>query len=245
MKYDQESIKPYNKEGKKTEQVEQMFNNIAPAYDKLNHILSFNIDKIWRNKAIKWLKQFNPRTIMDVATGTGDFALLAYRKIKPEQLTGIDISEGMMNVGRVKVKKAGLENHIKFKKEDCLNLTYPDNQFDAITVAFGIRNFENLEQGLSEMLRVLKPGGHLVILELTTPIKTPMKQLFQFYSQRVMPTIGKLVSSDKNAYTYLPSTINAFPQGEVMQDIIKKVGYSQVHFKRLTFGACTLYTATK
>ncbi|WP_018108901.1 bifunctional demethylmenaquinone methyltransferase/2-methoxy-6-polyprenyl-1,4-benzoquinol methylase UbiE [Bacteroides propionicifaciens] len=245
MKYDQESIKPYNQEGKKTEQVEQMFDNIAPAYDKLNHILSFNIDKIWRNKAIKWLKQFKPKTIMDVATGTGDFALLAYKKIKPELLTGIDISEGMMNVGRAKVKKAGFEEHIRFEKEDCLNLTYSDNQYDAITVAFGIRNFESLEQGLGEMLRVLKPGGHLVILELTTPVKAPMKQLFQFYSQKVMPSIGKMISSDKNAYTYLPSTIKAFPQGEVMQEIIKKVGYREVQFKRLTFGTCTLYTATK
>lgn len=245
MKYDQESIKPYNQEGKKTEQVEQMFDNIAPAYDKLNHILSFNIDKIWRNKAIKWLKQFQPKSIMDVATGTGDFALLAYKKIKPDQLTGVDISEGMMNVGRQKVKKAGLEEHIKFEKEDCLCLSYPDNTFDAITVAFGIRNFESLDQGLAEMRRVLKPGGHLVILELTTPDKAPMKQLFKFYSQTIIPTIGKIISSDNSAYKYLPSTIKAFPQGEIMQEIMKKAGLSEVRFKRLTFGICTLYTASK
>ena len=245
MKYDQESIKPYNQEGKKTEQVEQMFDNIAPAYDKLNHILSFNIDKIWRNKAIKWLKQFQPKSIMDVATGTGDFALLAYKKIKPDQLTGVDISEGMMNVGREKVKKAGLEEHIKFEKEDCLCLSYPDNTFDAITVAFGIRNFESLDQGLAEMRRVLKPGGHLVILELTTPEKAPMKQLFKFYSQTIIPTIGKIISSDNSAYKYLPSTIRAFPQGEIMQEIMKKAGLSEVRFKRLTFGICTLYTASK
>ena len=245
MKYDQESIKPYNQEGKKTEQVEQMFDNIAPAYDKLNHILSFNIDKIWRNKAIKWLKQFHPKSIMDVATGTGDFALLAYKKIKPDQLTGVDISEGMMNVGRQKVKKAGLEEHIKFEKEDCLCLSYPDNTFDAITVAFGIRNFESLDQGLAEMRRVLKPGGHLVILELTTPDKAPMKQLFKFYSQTIIPTIGKIISSDNSAYKYLPSTIKAFPQGEIMQEIMKKAGLSEVRFKRLTFGICTLYTASK
>ena len=245
MKYDQESIKPYNQEGEKSKQVEQMFDNIAPAYDKLNHILSFNIDKIWRNKAIKWLKKFKPQTIMDVATGTGDFAMLAYKKIKPEKLTGIDISEGMMNVGRQKVKKAGFEKHIHFEKEDCLCLSYPDNSFDAITVAFGIRNFESLDQGLAEMRRVLKPGGHLVILELTTPDKAPMKQLFRFYSQTVIPTIGKIVSSDNSAYTYLPSTIKAFPQGEIMQEIMLKAGLSEVRFKRLTFGICTMYTASK
>lgn len=245
MKYDQESIKPYNQEGEKSKQVEQMFDNIAPAYDKLNHILSFNIDKIWRNKAIKWLKKFEPKTIMDVATGTGDFAMLAYKKIRPEKLTGIDISEGMMNVGRQKVKKAGFDQHIYFEKEDCLSLSYPDNSFDAITVAFGIRNFESLDQGLAEMRRVLKPGGHLVILELTTPDKAPMKQLFRFYSQTIIPTIGKIISSDNSAYKYLPSTIKAFPQGEIMQKIMLKAELNEVRFKRLTFGICTMYTASK
>ncbi|EGJ70980.1 Ubiquinone/menaquinone biosynthesis methyltransferase ubiE [Bacteroides coprosuis DSM 18011] len=245
MKYAQESIKPYSTKGKKAEQVEQMFDNIAPAYDKLNHILSFSIDKIWRRKAIKWLKQYNPETIMDVATGTGDFAMLAYRKIKPQRLTGVDISDGMMNVGRVKVKKAGFDPYIVFEKEDCLNLTYEDNKFDAITAAFGIRNFESLEQGLSEMYRVLKPGGHLVILELTTPDKAPMKQLFRFYSQSIIPLFGQALTSDKRAYHYLPNTIKAFPQGEVMQSILQGIGYSEVKFERLTFGVCTMYTATK
>ena len=245
MKYAQESIKPYSTRGKKSEQVEQMFDNIAPAYDKLNHILSFSIDKIWRHKAINWLKQFQPKTIMDVATGTGDFAMLAFKKIKPNHLTGIDISEGMMQVGRAKVEKAGFTPYISFEKEDCLELTYEDNKFDAITAAFGIRNFESLEKGLSEIYRVLKPGGHIVILELTTPDRTPIKQLFQFYSQSIIPLFGRALTSDKRAYHYLPNTIKAFPQGEVMQNILQGIGYSQVKFERLTFGICTMYTATK
>ena len=245
MKYAQESIKPYNTKDKKTEQVEQMFDNIAPAYDKLNHILSFSIDKIWRRKAINWLKQYQPQTIMDVATGTGDFAMLAFKKIKPDYLIGIDISEGMMNVGRAKVKKAGFDSSISFEKEDCLNLSYNQNQFDAITVAFGVRNFESLEKGLEEMYRVLKPGGHMVILELTTPDKAPMKQLFRFYSQSIIPLFGQVMTSDRKAYHYLPNTINAFPQGEVMQSILQGIGFNEVKFERLTFGICTMYTATK
>ena len=238
MNYPQEQIKPYSNDGKKSEQVEQMFDNIAPAYDQLNHTLSLGIDRSWRRKAINWLKPFRPQQIMDVATGTGDFAILACRELQPDQLIGTDISEGMMNVGREKVKKEGLSEKISFAKEDCTSL-------DAITVAFGIRNFEDLDKGLSEMCRVLKPGGHLVILELTTPDRFPMKQLFSIYSKIVIPTLGKLLSKDNSAYSYLPQTIKAFPQGEVMKNVISQVGFSQVQFRRLTFGICTLYTATK
>ncbi|MGL5260853.1 MAG: bifunctional demethylmenaquinone methyltransferase/2-methoxy-6-polyprenyl-1,4-benzoquinol methylase UbiE [Bacteroides sp.] len=245
MKYAQESVKPYSQKSSKGEQVEQMFDNIAPAYDKLNHILSFSIDKLWRNKAINWLKKFQPQTIMDVATGTGDFAMLAYKKIRPAQLVGIDISEGMMQVGRSKVEKAGLSSHIRFEKEDCLNLTYEDNKFDAITAAFGIRNFESLEQGLSEMYRVLKSDGHLVILELTSPDKAPIKQLFKIYSQYIIPLFGRLLTKDKKAYHYLPNSINAFPQGEVMQMLLHKIGFKEVEVQHLTFGVCTMYTASK
>lgn len=245
MNYPQEYIKPYGNGGKKSEQVEQMFDNIAPAYDQLNHTLSLGIDKSWRRKAIDWLKPYRPQRIMDVATGTGDFAILACRELQPEHLVGTDISEGMMNVGREKVKKAGLSGKISFAREDCTSLSFADNSFDAITVAFGVRNFEDLDKGLSEMCRVLKPGGHLVILELTTPERFPMKQLFAVYSRLVIPTLGKLFSKDNSAYKYLPQTIKAFPQGEVMRGVISRAGFGEVRFRRLTFGICTLYTATK
>lgn len=245
MDYPQESIKPYNKEGKKSELVEEMFDNIAPAYDKLNHTLSMGIDRCWRKKAIRTLRPFHPKRMMDVATGTGDFAILACRELQPDSLTGIDISEGMMNVGREKVKQARLSDKITFAREDCTCLSFADGSFDAVTVAFGIRNFEGLDKGLSEMCRVLAPGGHLVILELSTPDRFPMKQLFGIYSKVVIPLIGKCISKDNSAYTYLPQSIRAFPQGEVMQEVIRKAGFSEVRFKRLTFGICTLYTAKK
>ncbi|MEG0462778.1 MULTISPECIES: bifunctional demethylmenaquinone methyltransferase/2-methoxy-6-polyprenyl-1,4-benzoquinol methylase UbiE [Bacteroides] len=245
MNYPQETIKPYGNDGKKSEQVEQMFNNIAPAYDRLNHTLSLGIDRSWRKKAINWLRPFHPQQMMDVATGTGDFAILACRSLQPQHLIGTDISEGMMNVGREKVKKEGLAGKITFAREDCTSLSFAEHTFDAITVAFGIRNFEDLDRGLSEMCRVLTPGGHLVILELTTPDRFPMKQLFSIYSKVVIPVLGKMLSKDNKAYSYLPQTIKAFPQGEVMEGIIARAGFSQVQFRRLTFGICTLYTATK
>lgn len=245
MNYPQENIKPYTKDGKKSEQVEQMFDNIAPAYDKLNHTLSMGIDRSWRKKAINTLRPFQPRKMMDVATGTGDFAILACQELQPDSLIGTDISEGMMNVGREKVKQVHLSDKITFVREDCTALSFADETFDAVTVAFGIRNFEGLDKGLSEMCRVLKPGGHLVILELTTPDRFPMKQLFNVYSKVVIPLLGKLISKDRSAYTYLPESIRAFPQGEIMQEVIQKAGFSQVTFQRLTFGICTLYVAVK
>ena len=244
-KYPQESIKPYNEDEKKSVQVERMFDNIAPAYDQLNHTLSWGIDKSWRKRAINWLKPFQPQRMMDVATGTGDFAIQACRVLNPKELIGTDISEGMMNVGRQKVKDAGLEGRISFAKEDCTALTFPDNRFDAITVAFGVRNFEDLDKGLREMHRVLDTNGKLVILELSEPEWFPMKQLYALYSKVVIPTLGKLLSKDRSAYTYLPQSIKAFPQGEVMKEIILKAGFSEANFKRLTLGICTLYTATK
>ena len=243
--YPQESIKPYNEDEKKSVQVERMFDNIAPAYDQLNHTLSWGIDKSWRKRAINWLKPFRPQRMMDVATGTGDFAIQACRVLNPKELIGTDISEGMMNVGRQKVKDAGLEGRISFAKEDCTALTFPDNRFDAITVAFGVRNFEDLDKGLREMHRVLDTEGKLVILELSEPDWFPMKQLYALYSKVVIPTLGKLMSKDHSAYTYLPQSIKAFPQGEVMREIILKAGFKEAKFKRLTLGICTLYTATK
>lgn len=243
--YKQEEIKPYSENESKGKQVEQMFDQIAHSYDKLNHRLSWNIDKGWRNKAIMHLKQYHPETVLDIATGTGDFAILAAQILSPKKLIGSDISEGMMSIGKEKVKKLGLDNIISFMKEDCLNLSFPDESFDAVTAAFGIRNFEKLDQGLSEMCRVLKKGGHLSIVELTTPVSFPMKQLFKLYSHTVLPIYGRLISKDNNAYNYLTATIEAFPQGETMMDILKKAGFSDASFKRLTFGICTMYIATK
>lgn len=245
MNYPQENIKPYNNSESKAVQVEKMFDNIAPAYDKLNHALSWNIDKYWRRKAINLLKSFHPQHMMDVATGTGDFAIQACRTLRPKELIGTDISEGMMNIGREKVRQAGLEQLISFAKEDCTALSFSDNRFDAVTVAFGVRNFEDLDKGLREIYRVLVPNGHLVILELSTPDRFPMKQLYTLYSRFVIPTLGKLLSKDRIAYVYLPRSIKAFPQGETMAGIIRKAGFGQVIFRRLTLGVCTLYFATK
>ena len=242
--YKQEEIKPYN-DGEKASQVEQMFDNIAPTYDKLNHRLSWDIDRGWRRKAIGLLAPYNPKTMLDIATGTGDFAILAAQMLHPERLIGADISEGMMDIGRRKVEQAGLSGVISFAKEDCLNLSYQDETFDAVTAAFGIRNFADLDRGLSEMCRVLRKGGHLSIVELTTPVTFPMKQLFHVYSHTVLPVYGRLISKDTSAYSYLTKTIEAFPQGEQMEAIMKKAGFSEAGFKRLTFGICTMYFATK
>lgn len=243
--YQQEQIKPYEGTGDKGKLVEEMFDNIAPTYDTLNHRLSWDIDKGWRKKAIKCLLPYAPKKMLDIATGTGDFAILAAQMLHPEQLVGADISEGMMEIGRQKVKRMGLDKVISFEKQDCLHLGYEDETFDAVTAAFGIRNFQNLDQGLSEMCRVLKKGGHLCIVELTTPVSFPMKQLFRIYSGTVLPIYGKLISKDQSAYDYLNKTIAAFPQGEVMMEVLMKAGFEKAEFKRLTFGICTLYFATK
>lgn len=245
MNYEQEKINPYEDGAEKAQQVEQMFNNIAPTYDKLNHRLSWNIDKGWRKKAIRSLKPFEPKILLDIATGTGDFAILAAQMLHPDKLIGADISEGMMVIGREKVKTAGLQQIISFEKEDCTNLSYPEATFDAVIAAFGIRNFANLDKGLAEMCRVLKPGGHLSIVELTSPVSFPMKQLFHIYSHTVLPIYGRLISKDTSAYSYLTKTIEAFPQGEMMVRILKDAGFKQAEFKRLTFGICTMYFATK
>ena len=244
MAYKHEEVKPYSSEGKKREQVEAMFDNIANEYDRFNYLASFNIDRIWRKRAISSLKPFAPRNVLDIATGTGDLALLIEKILKPESIIGCDISEGMMQVAREKCRKRGITN-IRFEKEDCTALSYPDDSFDALTSSFGVRNFQELEKALGEMHRVLRPGGHLVILELSSPTKFPMKQLFPVYAKYVMPTLGRLFSKDAKAYRYLPESIAAFPQGEVMQGILEKVGFSKVEFRRYTGGICTFYLATK
>lgn len=243
--YKQEKIKPYNDKDDKGKQVEEMFDNIAHSYDKLNHRLSWNIDKGWRMKAIETLAPYNPKTILDVATGTGDFAILAAKKLCPQKLVGSDISEGMMEIGRQKVKAERLDGIISFEKEDCMALSFADNTFDAVTAAFGIRNFPNLDKGLKEMCRVLKPGGHLCIIELTQPAHNPMKTLFNIYSHTVLPVWGRMISKDDRAYSYLTATIEAFPQGEEMMTILQRAGFRKTSFRRLTFGICTLLIATK
>ena len=242
--YRQEEITPYH-EGEKAQQVEQMFDNIAPTYDTLNHRLSWDIDRRWRRKAIQQLIPYQPLTILDIATGTGDFAIMAAQMLNPQRLVGADISEGMMEIGRKKVRGMGLDSIISFAKEDCLALSFDDATFDAVTAAFGIRNFADLDKGLSEMCRVLKPGGHLSIVELTTPVAFPMKQLFRIYSHTVLPVYGRLISKDTSAYSYLTKTIEAFPQGERMTEILRRAGFKDAGFKRLTFGICTMYFATK
>lgn len=245
MNYQQEKIKPYSSDEAKGTQVERMFDSIAHSYDFLNHALSLGIDRSWRRAAIDSLKPFAPKYLLDVATGTGDFALLAMQRLSLDRILGIDLSEGMLSVGREKVKKEGLADRIEMRKADCMALDLPDDTFDAVTVAYGVRNFENLDQGLREMRRVLRPGGRLVIIELTSPVRFPMKQLFRLYSRVLMPLIGKIISRDAKAYSYLPATMEAFPQGEVMQEILLKAGYTNVQFKRFTFGLSTLYTAAK
>lgn len=242
--YEQEKITPYH-DGEKASQVEMMFDNIAPTYDTLNHRLSWDIDKGWRRKAISQLAPYKPQSLLDIATGTGDFAIMAAQMLSPQRLIGADISEGMMDIGRQKVRKAGLDDIISFEREDCTALSYADNSFDAVTAAFGIRNFANLDKGLAEMCRVLKKGGHLSIVELTTPVTFPMKQMFHIYSHTVLPVYGRLISRDTSAYSYLTKTIEAFPQGEQMVGILKKAGFEDATFKRLTFGICTMYFATK
>lgn len=245
MTYQQETIKPYSEDGAKGEQVERMFDQIAHSYDFLNHTLSLGIDRSWRKAAIDSLRSFAPQHMLDIATGTGDFALMAAERLQPQSLIGADLSEGMLSVGREKVERAGKSHVISLQKEDCMALSFADNTFDAVTVAYGVRNFEDLDRGLREMLRVLKPGGRLVIIELTSPVRFPMKQLFWLYAHVWMPLIGKLISRDKQAYSYLPATMEAFPQGEVMQGIIEKAGFRSVKFQRFTFGLSTLYTAEK
>lgn len=243
--YKQEKIIPYGKKEEKVKAVEEMFDNIAPNYDKLNHLMSFDIDRGWRKKAINQLLPYPHNQILDIATGTGDFAILAAKMLRPEKITAVDISDGMMNVGKLKAKEEGVSNIMEFKKEDCTNMSFPDNTFDAVISAFGIRNFQDLDKGLAEMCRVLKKGGHLSIVELSTPVKFPMKQLFKVYSHAVLPAYGKIVSHDKSAYEYLPATIEAFPQGEQMMDILIKAGFSKASFKRLTCGICTMFFAEK
>ncbi len=228
----------------KTEQVAEMFDGIAPKYDFLNHTLSMGIDRGWRQKAIESLKVCNPQTILDVATGTGDLALLATRETGA-QITGVDISEGMMDVGRKKAATGNLSGKISFQWGDSAALGFADNAFDAVMCAYGVRNFEHLERGLSEMCRVMRTGGRLAILEFSKPTMPVVKQVFGFYFRHILPRLGNLVSRHGRAYTYLNESAMAFPEGENFRKILEGCGFKEVKVRPLTFGITTLYTATK
>ncbi len=245
MTYKAEKILPYNTGENKTQQVERMFDEIAGNYDTLNHTLSLGIDKSWRKKGILALKDIFPRKILDIATGTGDLAIETCQRLQPDKITAIDISEGMMEIGRQKVAKAGLSGQIVFEKQDCMSLDMEDNAFDAAMVAYGIRNFEDLDKGLREIHRVLKPGGKLMILELSSPEKFPMKQLYTIYSKIVIPCIGRIISKNKTAYHYLPLSISVFPQGKEMVNILKKNGFRDATCSGYTFGICSMYLGVK
>lgn len=238
-------VVPYkdNSTGKK-EQVAVMFDNISGKYDFLNHFLSFGIDILWRKKAIRMLNKNRPEYILDVATGTGDFAIEAL-KLNPEKIIGIDISKGMLEVGRNKINKLNLQDRIELRYGDSENLPFEDNKFDAVIVAFGVRNFENLDSGLKEIYRVMTQGGKAVILEFSVPEVFPLKQLFNFYFNTVLPQIGRFISKDNAAYSYLPESVKEFPNGEDFVYLLKNVGFKKVSCNRLTFGISAIYTGQK
>lgn len=239
------SVKPYNKsESSKKEEVAEMFDNISKKYDFLNHFLSLGIDKIWRKKAVKILKEYHPELILDIATGTGDFAISAMR-IKPAKVVGLDLSEGMLEVGRKKMVKKGLDEKVEMVQGDSENLPYQDNHFDGITVGFGVRNFENLKKGLSEMKRVLKDGAPAIILEFSKPKRFPVKQSFNFYSKYIIPKVGRSISKDQAAYSYLPESVAAFPEGQDFVNIMAEVGYKNIQSKQVSGGIATIYWGEK
>jgi demethylmenaquinone methyltransferase/2-methoxy-6-polyprenyl-1,4-benzoquinol methylase len=239
------AVVPYKEQtNSKKEQVAQMFDNISPKYDFLNHTLSLGIDRIWRRKAINLLKEDQPKLILDIATGTGDFAIAAL-KLNPDKVIGVDISAGMLEVGKKKMIKRNLTDKIEMQLGDSEGLEFEENKFDAVIVAFGVRNFEHLEEGLADMLRVLKEGGKVVILEFSQPRVFPLKQLYNFYFRWILPKIGRLISKDQSAYTYLPESVNAFPDGDAFLKIMNSVGYKKTTCKSLTFGISSIYTGVK
>jgi demethylmenaquinone methyltransferase/2-methoxy-6-polyprenyl-1,4-benzoquinol methylase len=245
-KYSHDTVVPYShSEKSKKEQIAGMFDQIAFRYDFLNRFLSGGIDIYWRKRAIKQLKQIKPQLMLDVATGTADVAIMSWKYLRPQKIIGIDISEGMLQIGREKIAKLLLSNHIELKQGDSEAISFSENTFDAITVAFGVRNFQNLEQGLQEMYRVLKPGGKLVILEFSQPKQVVFKSLYHLYMKIICPGIGKWISKNREAYKYLHNSVKAFPEGETFLHILQQVGFSETSLKRLSLGICTIYCGRK
>ena len=238
-------VKPYGAADKsKKEEVATMFNNISRRYDFLNHFLSLGIDRIWRKKAVNMLRELKPQRILDLASGTGDFAI-ASLKLQPKEIIGMDISEGMLAVGKEKMKKKGVETIISMRLGDSENLPFEDNYFDALTVGFGVRNYENLSKGLTEMLRVVRPGGKIIILEFSKPKKFPVKHYFAFHSKYIIPFFGKYISKDDKAYAYLPESVEAFPEGMDFLKILQSIGYKNVSEKLVSGGIATIYSGDK
>lgn len=242
----QMTVVPYKEQdASKKEQVAQMFDNVSPKYDFLNHLLSGGIDFWWRKKAISMLRAEKPQLILDIATGTGDLAVEAVKQLNPEKVIGVDISEGMLSFGREKIKRLGLEKKIELQMGDSEKLLFDNNTFDAVIVSFGVRNFENLEKGLTDMCRVTKSGGTCMVMEFSNP-KTPViKQLYWFYSSKILPLIGKLISPDSSAYSYLPESVRAFPEGNDFLQVFEKAGFRQTKCIPLTFGTCSIYLGKK
>jgi demethylmenaquinone methyltransferase/2-methoxy-6-polyprenyl-1,4-benzoquinol methylase len=236
-----EEIKPYNGEGGKAKQVEEMFDSIAPAYDFMNRAMTLGIDRWWRRVAVRMVGKTHPQHILDVATGTGDFAIDLYRKLQPQQVVGIDLSQGMLDVAREKIARRGLSDAITIQQGDCLALPFEDGSFDAVTVAFGVRNFEHLLQGYKEMHRVLEPGGMLCVVELSTPRNRMVRWFYDLYTLHIIPWMGSLKSGDRSAYRYLPQSIAAVPQGDDMLAIMREAGFTNCKVKRLTLGTCSIY----
>ena len=236
-------VTPYNTDQSKKTQVEDMFDNIAPKYDLLNHVLSMKIDVLWRNTLVKWMNKDNPKLVLDVATGTGDLAITV-QKGTGANVVGLDLSQQMLNVGIDKISKINLSDKIEMMKGDAENLPFEDNKFDAVSVAFGVRNFENLEKGLAELRRVVKENSSVYILEFSK-VEGFLAPFYMFYFKNILPQIGKLVSKDNRAYTYLPDSVNAFPYGEKMKSILGNVGFKKVEYKKLSLGIATIYKATK
>jgi demethylmenaquinone methyltransferase/2-methoxy-6-polyprenyl-1,4-benzoquinol methylase len=240
-----EEVKPYDETAGKKQQVSTMFNNIARYYDFLNHFLSLGIDRRWRRKAIATLKDLQPKQILDVATGTGDLAIEAYAQLKPEKIIGIDISTKMLDIGRTKLEKQKIDHVITLEEGDSELLPFEDNSFDAVVVAFGVRNFANVEAGLREIYRVLRPGGQAVVLEFSKPKSFPFKQGYNFYFKHVLPGIGRITSKDKKAYAYLYESVQAFPEGEQFLDLLHHIGLKETTCTPLTLGICSIYTGRK
>ncbi len=240
-----ENINPYDDNRRKSDQVREMFDAIAPAYDFMNRAMTFGIDKLWRRSAVKLIASETHDDILDIATGTGDLAILLARKLDPLTVIGVDLSEGMIEIGRKKVLAEGLDDIVTLGIGDCLQLPFPDASFDCITCAYGVRNFQNLLAGYREMHRVLRPGGMVVILELSTPRSAVVRPFYNLYTRHLIPTVGRLVSKDVRAYSYLPESIAAVPQGSEMTAIMTEAGFREAVHRPLTFGTCTIYTARK